>query len=103
VPVSAEAFVRSVMENPINATILKRLPQLGLNQCYITAGCLFQTVWNQRFGLPPQALIKDYDVFYFDDNLSWEAEDAVIQQGKSLFGDLDIAVEIKNQARVNLW
>ncbi|MCB8823557.1 nucleotidyltransferase family protein [Microvirga rosea] len=102
-PISVETFIRSVMENPINTTILNRLPLLRLNQCYLTAGCLFQTIWNQRSGLPPQARIKDYDVFYFEDDLSLEAEDAVIQQGKLLFDDLDAAVEFKNQARVHLW
>jgi uncharacterized protein len=102
--VSAEPFVRSVLTNTRNALILQRLPQLGLKQCYLTAGCLFQTVWNELSGNPPQAMIKDYDVFYFDDSdLSWEAEDAVIQRSKVLFEDLDVAVEIKNQARVHLW
>jgi hypothetical protein len=49
-------------------------------------------------------MIKDYDVFYFDDeDLSWEAEDTVIQRSKVLFEDLDVAIEIKNQARVHLW
>jgi hypothetical protein len=92
------------MANPINALVLQRLPQLELKQCYLTAGCLFQTVWNQRSGYLPHAMIKDYDVFYFDDSdLSWDAEDAVIQRGKALFEGLDIAVEIKNQARVHLW
>jgi hypothetical protein len=93
-----------VMVNPINAVILERLPQLGLEQCYLTAGCLFQTVWNQRSGYEPQAMIKDYDVFYFDeDDLSWEAEDAAIQQANVLFQDLGISVDLKNQARVHLW
>jgi hypothetical protein len=81
------------MENPINAAILERLPQLRLEQCYLTAGCLFQTVWNQRSGYEPQAMIKDYDVFYFDESdLSWKAEDAVIQRANVLFQDLGISV-----------
>jgi hypothetical protein len=102
--VSAETFTRAVMANPINAVILERLPQLGLQQCYLTAGCLFQTVWNQRSGYTPQAMVKDYDVFYFDESdASWEAEDAVIQKGKVLFQDLNVTVEFKNQARVHLW
>jgi hypothetical protein len=48
--------------------------------------------------------VKDYDVFYFDDHdLSWEAEDAVIQRVWMLTDDLGVTVEIKNQARVHLW
>jgi hypothetical protein len=43
----------------------------------VTAGCLFQTVWNVVTDRPPTSGIKDYDIFYFDGtDLSWEAEDA---------------------------
>ncbi|MBF9232593.1 nucleotidyltransferase family protein [Microvirga alba] len=102
--VSAETFIERAMENPVNAAIVERLPKLGLRQCFLTAGCLFQTIWNQRSGCPLQSAIKDYDVFYFDDtDLSWDAEDAVVQQTKALFSDLGVAVEVKNQARVHLW
>jgi uncharacterized protein len=48
--------------------------------------------------------VKDYDVFYFDErDLSWDAEDAVIQRVTALAGDLGIRVETRNQARVHLW
>jgi hypothetical protein len=99
-----EGFLKSVNGNFVNAALIERLPALGLNQCYLTAGCLFQTIWNLRSGLPPHAAIKDYDVFYFDDrDLSWEAEDIVIQSARRLFEDLPISIEIRNQARVHLW
>ncbi len=65
---------------------------------------MFQTVWNVVTGWPPTEGIKDYDLFYFDDSdLSWEAENEVIQAGESAFGDLPVAVEIRNEARVHLW
>ena len=49
-------------------------------------------------------MIKDYDIFYFDDaDLSWEAEDAVIRRANGLCADLNVVTEIKNQARVHLW
>ncbi|WP_342215863.1 nucleotidyltransferase family protein [Mesorhizobium sp. L-8-3] len=77
---------------------------LGLPQCFLTAGCLFQTVWNLRSSRPAQADIKDYDIFYFDNSdLSWDAEDEVIQQAKALLSDLQVSIEVKNQARVHLW
>lgn len=47
--------------------------------------------------------MKDYDVFYFDNDLSWEAENEVINSAQRLFQDLEVNVEIKNQARVHLW
>jgi len=91
------------MTNPINAEIISRLPSLGLNQCMLTAGCLFQAVWNHQSRLPPDWGVKDYDVFYFDDDLSWEAENEVIKSAQHLFQDLEVDIEIKNQARVHLW
>lgn len=91
------------MANPINAEITSRLPSLGLNQCMLTAGCLFQAVWNHQSHLPPAWGVKDYDVFYFDSDLSWDAENEVINSAKHLFQDLEVNVEIKNQARVHLW
>lgn len=42
--------------------------------------------------------VKDYDVFYFDSDLSWDAENEVINSAQRLFQDLEVNVEIKNQA-----
>lgn len=78
--------------------------ELDLPQGYLTAGCLFQTIWNARSGRAPDWGIKDYDVFYYDSgDLSWEAEDAVIQRVAQRCADLPVAIEVKNQARVHLW
>ncbi|MDI1332340.1 MULTISPECIES: nucleotidyltransferase family protein [Pseudomonas] len=100
---TAEALVSIAMTNPVNAEITLRLPSLGLNQCMLTAGCLFQAVWNHQSKQSPAWGIKDYDVFYFDEDLSWEAENEVINSAQRLFQDLGVSVEIKNQARVHLW
>ncbi|MDF9778746.1 nucleotidyltransferase family protein [Pseudomonas baetica] len=100
---TVESLVRIAMTNPVNAEISTRLPELGLNQCMLTAGCLFQAVWNHQSQRPAGWGVKDYDVFYFDDDLSWETENEVIQSGQRLFNDLDVNIEIKNQARIHLW
>lgn len=98
------SFIDCVMRNPINAALLERLPHLGLLDCWLVSGSLFQTVWNIQTGREPTYGIKDYDVFYFDDSdTSWEAEDKVIQAGVSLFSDLKADIQIRNQARVHLW
>ena len=97
-------FTAAALANTANVALLDRLPALGLPQCHLVAGCLFQTVWNLRSGRAPDWGIRDYDVFYFDDrDLSWEAEDAVIRQVGALAADLGILVEPRNQARVHLW
>ncbi|MDV6374909.1 nucleotidyltransferase family protein [Deinococcus arenicola] len=96
-------FLRLVRLNPVNAAILDRLPELGVQQGYLVAGALFCTVWNVQSGQPPTAQIRDYDLFYWDDDLSYAAEDAVIRRAERLFADLNVKVEVRNQARVHLW
>lgn len=100
---SVERLVKLAMANPINAEIISRLPSLRLNQCFLTAGCLFQSVWNHQAHRPPEWGVKDYDVFYFDEDLSWEAENEVITSAQPLFRDLKVNIEFKNQGRVHLW
>lgn len=102
--ITTSDFVAHVMENQINRELFDRLPTLELPQCILTAGCLFQTVWNFKSGHPPTWGIKDYDIFYFDDrDPSWEAEDKVIQKVKRALGRLADRIEVRNQARVHLW
>jgi len=103
VKLTHESLVKIAMNTPVNVQSSERLPLWGLNQCMLTAGCLFQAVWNHHSNLPPASGVKDYDIFYFDTDLSWEAENGVIVRTRQLFQDLDVNVDIKNQARVHLW
>ena len=97
-------FERSILTNPVNRTILQRVPELDLPNWRLTAGCLFQTVWNEIGGFEPTYGIRDYDLFYFDGgDLSWEAEDEVIRRCAAALADVDAEVEVRNQARVHLW
>ena len=90
--------------NPTLVEVLTRAAVLALPDWYLVAGCLYQTVWNVVSGQPPESGILDYDLAYFDSSdLSWHAEDAVIQEGGRLFGDLAAPVQIRNQARVHRW
>jgi hypothetical protein len=98
-----DEFVEAALTNPINRAILERLPALQAANCWLVSGALFQTVWNSLADRPPEYGIRDYDVFYFDPDTSWDAEDAVIRRASALFGDLNASVEVRNQARVHLW
>jgi len=91
------------LADPANAAILARLPELGLDDCWLVAGCICGPVWNALSGQPPAAHVRDYDIFYWDPDTSWEAEDAVIARADIVFGDLGIVHEVRNQARVPLW
>jgi hypothetical protein len=98
------SFREIALSNAHNRRLLDGLAELSLPQCYLTAGCLFQTVWNVLSARPPAENIKDYDVFYFDgSDLSWEGEDSVIRRAARLADRLGLPVEVKNQARVHLW
>jgi uncharacterized protein len=84
--------------------LLAALRALRLPQWRLVAGCLYQTVWNALTGRPPGTGIKDYDLAYFDGrDLSWEAEDNVIQRVAAATRDCVGPVETRNQARVHLW
>ncbi len=100
---TSDDFIEIAFANPINRAILSRLPELNAPDCWLVAGALFQTVWNVETGRDPAHGIKDYDVFYFDPDPSWAAEDAVIKRADALFADLGAAVEVRNQGRVHIW
>ena len=97
-------FRVALARNHTLTEVLSRSAALGLPDWYLVAGCLYQTVWNVVTGQPPEAGILDYDLAYFDaTDLSWVAEDVVIQAGHQAFAGLPAPVQIRNQARVHLW
>lgn len=96
-------FLAAIGANPANRAILERLPAQALPDAWLVSGALFQTVWNVRTGRPAEYGIKDYDIFYFDPDTSFAAEDEAIRRANALFADLAATVEVRNQARVHLW
>jgi hypothetical protein len=99
----ARQVVQLCLMNRVNATILERFPSLGIQDWWLTSGCLFQTVWNLRSGRGAGQGIRDYDIFYYSEDLSYEAEDQVIKDTARLFADTDAEIQVRNQARVHLW
>ena len=98
-----DEFLAATLRNPVNAAIADELFQLALPDSWIVSGCLVQTVWNVLTNRAIDYGIADYDIFYFDPDTSWEAEDAVIRELQSCFAKFHIKVETRNQARVHLW
>lgn len=99
-----EALRDVLSRNEVLTDVLAGAAELRLPGWYLTAGCVFQTVWNVVTGRPATEGVLDYDLFYFDaSDLSWEAENAVIQAGRARFADVPATVEIRNEARVHLW
>ena len=96
-------FLAAALRNPVNETIADELFRLALPDAWIVAGCLAQTVWNLQTMRAVDYGIADYDIFYFDPDTSWQAEDAVIRKLQGRLARLDVKVEVRNQARVHLW
>lgn len=92
-----------LFQNKVLKEVLVRLQDTSLENYYIGAGAINQTVFNYYHDYPLDYGIKDFDIVYFDSNLSYEAEDKVIQEVKNGLGDMGIEFDIKNEARVHLW
>jgi uncharacterized protein len=101
--VGQNQFIQDVFCNPKNRALLERLPALKVPDVWLVAGSLFQTVWNVKSGRPPEENISDYDLFYFNPDTSFEAEDREIKRVTEAFKDLGVEVQLRNQARVPLW
>jgi uncharacterized protein len=97
-------FRAALRRNRTLTEVLARAAAMDLPGWYLVAGCLYQTVWNVVTRQPPEAGILDYDLAYFDESdLSWDAENQVIEAGHQTFAGLAVPVQIRNQARVHLW
>jgi uncharacterized protein len=100
---NTDDFLAAALRNPVNEAIADELFRMALPDAWIVSGCLVQTAWNVQTMRAPDYGIADYDVFYFDPDTSWQAEDAVIRKLQGRLARLDVKVEVRNQARVHLW
>jgi hypothetical protein len=96
-------FLAAVLRNPVNQALVDELFRLALPDAWLVSGCLVQTAWNTLTHRAVDYGIDDYDVFYFDPDTSWQAEDAVIRRLQGRLAKLGVKVEVRNQARVHLW
>lgn len=82
-------------------SLARHLEQKGPPNAWLAAGCVVQSVWNLRDDQPAEHGILDYDVVYFDENLSAKAEAAWHQRLQAAFPGKRL--DVKNQARVHQW
>jgi uncharacterized protein len=99
---NTEDFLAACLRNPVNDAIADELFRLALPDAWLVSGCLVQTMWNILTSRPIDHGINDYDVFYFDPDTSWQAEDAVISRLHRLEKP-GVKIEARNQARVHFW
>jgi hypothetical protein len=58
---------------------------------------------NVAHGKAPSADILDYDLVYYDRDLSEARERSVQREARELVADLHIELDVTNEARVHLW
>src|ERR1700679_3698917 len=79
---------RIVMSSPIIGPIMRRWSSVALPDCWLVAGGVVQTVWNDAFGFAPEDGIADIDLVYFDTgDLSEATEHAYETRVRQAFAD----------------
>lgn len=93
-----------LLKNMHIMTILKACRAQNLPDWRLVSGAIYGTLFNSLTNRPLDYGIKDYDIAYFDSDISYEAEDRWIKQiAAALPQSLREKVEVRNQARVHLW
>ncbi|MEJ6402943.1 nucleotidyltransferase family protein [Yoonia sp. 2307UL14-13] len=97
-----QALISIVSACPPLMTAFCQARDLDLPDWWIVSGAIYNQVWNHLTGRPTLYGVKDIDLFYFDPDTSYDAEDRMIQRAAKHF-DTAVPVEVRNQARVHLW
>ncbi len=97
--------IKSMLQN--NSELMKILAEvdsLKLNNYYIAAGAVFQTIWNTQDKLPLMNGIHDIDIIYFDKKITQEdslEQDKFLE--KKLNEKFQMEFDIHNEAYMHLW
>lgn len=98
-----ELLQKILFKNKSLKKLLKVLEKINIDNYYVGAGCINQTIFNYYHGYNLEYGISDYDIVYYDKDTSYEAEDKVIKKISLLLKNKKIKLDIKNQARVHIW
>jgi hypothetical protein len=102
--IKEQQLLKILEENKSVQLILEKAGSLNMPNWYLGAGGIVQTIWNIKHGFNPENGIKDYDLVYCDINdVSSESEKTFKQKSEHIFKDIQLPVEITNEARVHLW
>jgi uncharacterized protein len=83
-------------------TTLRTARSIDLPDWWLVSGAIYNQVWNALTGRPELYGVKDIDLFYFDADTTYEAEDIIVKRVKAAFVG-PTPVDVRNQARVHLW
>lgn len=97
-----EILKEILLSNQKLKLVLEKLEEYNLDNYYVAAGCINQTVFNYYHNFDLMYGIEDIDIVYYDNDITYEKEDKIIKDITNLL-DIDIKLDIKNEARVHLW
>lgn len=100
--VQSAALLDITRASPVLMCSLALARGMALPDWWIVSGAIYCQVWNHLTDRPEMHGVKDIDLFYFDPDTSYEAEDHQIQRAAAIFPPKP-PVELRNQARVPLW
>jgi hypothetical protein len=95
------ALLEIVRASPALMQVFQRAREINLPDWWVVSGAIYNQVWNHLTGRPDMYGVNDVDLFYFDDDTSYESEDRVIRKATG-FPEKP-PIEVRNQARVHLW
>ena len=97
----AAALFDIVSASPTLMQVFRRAREIDLPDWWVVSGAIYNQVWNHLTCRPDMYGVNDIDLFYFDADTSYEAEDQVISKAAGF--PPNPPIEIRNQARVHLW
>ncbi|PTX01578.1 nucleotidyltransferase family protein [Pararhodobacter aggregans] len=100
--VQRAALLGIVGDSPVLMRTLHLARDMALPDWWLVSGAIYGQVWNALTDRPEMHGVKDIDLFYFDPDTSYAAEDRQIRRAAALFPPAP-PVELRNQARVPLW
>ncbi len=99
-----EKIITIIKQNKDLISILDYIASLNLQNYYIAAGSIFQTIWNYYDKKPLNHNIKDIDIIYYDaNNLSKEDEEKLEYKISQYFQNMNYKFDVHNEARMHLW
>jgi uncharacterized protein len=97
-----EALFSIVRASPVLVRTLALARDLSLPDWWLVSGAIYNQVWNHLTGRPEMYGVKDIDLFYFDPDTTYDAEDHEIRRAEAVFRS-GPPVQLRNEARVHLW
>lgn len=99
-------IIKILEKNKELMDILDFIDKLRMQNYYIAAGSIFQTIWNYYDNKPLNYNIKDIDVIYYDKNdlsVDKDLEYYKIIDNYCKSKDYSYEIDVSNEARMHIW